>query len=138
MCRPGEPDDGADEEATVRANQRVIRGTPTARHAWGELPMSEQTQLVDRFVVGVDVERYSARNVRQQDETQHALDQILSKAASAAGLDRQLWVTAPGGDGELAILPGDVDMVAVVGRFVAELDDRLGTFNEDRVPVMKL
>jgi hypothetical protein len=100
--------------------------------------MSEQTQLVDRFVVGVDVEKYSARNVRQQDETQHALNQILSTTASAAGLDRRQWVTAPGGDGELAILPGDVDMVAVVGRFVSELDDRLGTFNEDRVPAMKL
>lgn len=100
--------------------------------------MSEQTQLVDRFVVGVDVEKYSARNVRQQDETQRALDQILSTAASAAGLDRRLWMTAPGGDGELAILPADVDMVAVVGRFVSELDDRLGTFNEDRVPAMKI
>lgn len=100
--------------------------------------MSVQTQLVDRFVVGVDVEKYSVRNVRQQDETQQALDSILDTAAAAAGLDRQLWVTAPGGDGELAVLPADVDMVAVVSRFVSELDDRLGAFNEDRVPVMKI
>ncbi len=95
-------------------------------------------QLVERFVVGVDVEKYSSKNTRQQDETQRALDQILSEAASAAGLDRQEWQTAPGGDGELAVLPGDVDMVAVVGRFVSELDDHLATFNDDRVPAMKV
>lgn len=96
------------------------------------------TQLVERFVVGVDVERYSSKNIRQQDETQRMLDQILSEAANAAGLNRQQWQTAPGGDGELAVLPADVDMVAVVGRFVSELDDHLATFNDDRVPAMKI
>jgi hypothetical protein len=100
--------------------------------------MSVPTQLADRFLVGVDVEKYSGKNVRQQDETQRALDQILSKAALGAGLDRQLWATAPGGDGELAILPVDVDMVSVVGRFVSELDDSLHALNEDRVPAAKI
>lgn len=100
--------------------------------------MSAHTGLVDRFVVGVDVEKYSGRNVRRQDDTQRGLDQILGETAIAAGLDRRLWLTTPGGDGELAVLPADVDMVAVVGRFVSELDDRLGAFNEDRVPAMKI
>jgi class 3 adenylate cyclase len=95
-------------------------------------------ELVNRFVLGVDVEKYSARNVRQQDDTQRALDRILHEAATAAGLDRQEWVTMPGGDGEHAILPADVDMVAVASGLVAQLDDLLTAYNEDHSDVMKI
>jgi hypothetical protein len=99
---------------------------------------SRGNELVNRFVIGVDVERYSARNVRQQDDTQRALDRILADAAEAAGLDRQQWLTQPGGDGELAILPADVDLVASVSGLVTQLDDRLVAYNEDHSDVMKI
>ncbi|MCW2935647.1 MAG: hypothetical protein JWM19_6609 [Actinomycetia bacterium] len=100
--------------------------------------MSRGQELVNRFVLGVDVEKYSVRNVRQQDDTQRALHHILSEAAEAAGLDRQDWVTMPGGDGEHAILPADVDMVAVAGALVAQLDDLLTAYNEDHSDSMKI
>jgi class 3 adenylate cyclase len=99
---------------------------------------SDSSGLVNRFVIGVDVEKYSARNLRQQDETQHALDGILAEAADAAGLDRQQWLTQPGGDGELAILPADVDLVATVSGFVGRLDDLLAAHNEDHSDAMKI
>jgi class 3 adenylate cyclase len=99
---------------------------------------SRGNELVNRFVIGVDVEKYSARNVRQQDDTQCALDRILDEAADAAGLDRQQWLTQPGGDGELAILPADVDMVASVSGLVTQLDDHLTAYNEDHSDAMKI
>jgi hypothetical protein len=99
---------------------------------------SQGNELVNRFLIGVDVEKYSPRNVRQQDGTQRALDRILGEAAEAAGLDRQQWLTQPGGDGELAILPADVDMVASVSGLVTHLDDRLAAYNEDHSDVMKI
>jgi hypothetical protein len=109
------------------------------RVAMGESFLRNRGQeLVNRFVLGVDVEKYSARNVRQQDDTQRALDRILGEAAVAAGLDRQEWVTMPGGDGEHAILPADVDMVAVAGGLVAQLDDLLTAHNEDHSDAMKI
>ncbi|HUN36489.1 MAG TPA: hypothetical protein VMU95_31220 [Trebonia sp.] len=86
----------------------------------------------------MDVEKYSARNVRQQDDTQRALSSILDEAASAAGLDRQQWVTMPGGDGEHAILPADVDMVAVIAGLVSQLDDLLAAYNEDHSDAMRI
>jgi hypothetical protein len=100
--------------------------------------MSRGQELVNRLVLGVDVEKYSARNVRQQDDTQRALNIILDEAASAAGLDRQQWVTMPGGDGEHAIMPADVDMVAVTAGLVAQLDDLLAAYNEDHSDAMRI
>jgi hypothetical protein len=99
---------------------------------------SHDNELVNRFVIGVDVEKYSTRNVRQQDDTQRALDRILGDAAGAVGLDRQQWLTQPGGDGELAILPADVDLVATVSGFVSHLDDLLAAYNEDHSDPMKI
>jgi hypothetical protein len=99
---------------------------------------SRGNELVNRFVIGIDVERYSVRNVRQQDDTQRALDRILAEAAESAGLDRQEWLTQPGGDGELAILPADVDLVASVSGLVTQLDDRLTAYNEDHSDVMRI
>jgi hypothetical protein len=107
--------------------------------AIGESFLSRRgNELVNRFVIGVDVEKYSVRNVRQQDDTQRALDRILREAAEAAGLDRQEWLTQPGGDGELAILPPDADLVASVSGLVTQLDDRLTAYNEDHSDVMKI
>jgi hypothetical protein len=89
-------------------------------------------------VVGVDVEKYSPRNVREQEETQRGLVRVLNEAAQAAGLDREDWEKAPGGDGELAVLPADANMVRVVGEFISQLDQRLAVYNESRSPSMRI
>jgi hypothetical protein len=86
--------------------------------------------LVHRCVIGIDIEKYSlGRTVHQQDITQRSLDEILRRGAQAAGLDRDVWIRQPGGDGELAILPADSDLSAVIGRFVRDIDDRLAEHN---------
>lgn len=88
-------------------------------------------QLFDRLVVGCDVQGFSARNVRQQRLIQAELDRMLTDAASAAGLDRGTWDHRGDGDGEVAVLPADVNLLAVVRRFVTELDRLLTDHNED-------
>jgi hypothetical protein len=89
--------------------------------------------LVDRFVIGVDIQRYGARVMRRQGLLQRELDRILDEAAEAAGVSRAKWHRVDGGDGEMAVLPADVDLLAIVRRFVSELDLRLADHNEDHV-----
>lgn len=90
--------------------------------------------LVERFVVGVDIQKYSGRDTRRQQEMQRDLDRMLDDAADSAGVSRTLWNCQSGGDGEFAVLPADIDLLAVVRRFVAELDMRLAEHNEDHTP----
>ena len=94
--------------------------------------MAPAAPLVDRFVIGVDIETYSSRSIRLQGDLQRDLVDVLEQAAAAAGIGRHRWDRMPVGDGELAVLPPDVDLVAVVGRFVTELDDLLAVRNGDR------
>jgi hypothetical protein len=124
--------------ASGAAVDSMMSGSRSGAAIRESLLTSRGNELVNRFVIGVDVERYSVRNVRQQDDTQRALDRILAEAAEAAGLDRQEWLTQPGGDGELAILPADVDLVASVSGLVTQLDDRLTAYNEDHSDVMRI
>lgn len=100
--------------------------------------MTARAPLVDRFVVGVDVERYSGRHTRHQDMIRRDLDELLRQAASATGLDRNLWSSMGTGDGELAVLPADVDMVPVVNGLVRELNSRLLVRNEDHAPDLQI
>jgi hypothetical protein len=93
--------------------------------------VSVHPSLIDRFVVGVDIQKYSSRSTRRQMSLQRELDRMLDAAAAAAGLDRKLWKRQPGGDGEVAELPDGIDLIAVVQRFVAELDLQLTDHNED-------
>jgi hypothetical protein len=87
--------------------------------------------LVERFVVGVDIKGFSALVTRRQILVQDALHRMLGEAAASVGLDRDLWTRHPGGDGEVAVLPADVDLVAAVRGFVTALDTRLADHNED-------
>ncbi|MBB5804200.1 hypothetical protein F4560_003968 [Saccharothrix ecbatanensis] len=90
--------------------------------------------LVERFVVGVDIQSFSSRVARRQVVLQTGLDRMLDEAAWSAGLSRELWTRHPGGDGEVAVLPADVDLLAVVRRFITELDIRLTDHNDDHDP----
>lgn len=96
--------------------------------------MSSKHVLEDRFVVGVDVAKYSGRNTRRQLGIQEDLDYLLNEASGAAGLNRKRWNRQPTGDGEIAVLPHPVDLIRVVRGLVAELDLLLTDFNDDRAP----
>ncbi|GAA3845933.1 hypothetical protein GCM10022243_10180 [Saccharothrix violaceirubra] len=87
--------------------------------------------LVERCVIGVDIEGFSALVERHQLLVQKELDRVLDEAAESTGLPRADWVRQPAGDGELAVLPPDVDLVALVRTFTRELDWRLADHNED-------
>ncbi|HEX6469313.1 MAG TPA: hypothetical protein VF069_09475 [Streptosporangiaceae bacterium] len=78
-----------------------------------------------RLIVAVDVHRYSRRDPLAQVDAQKALIEALDHAAAKAGLDRTAWHRQSQGDGELAILPADVDEALVVADFVEELTKRL-------------
>ncbi|WP_283133311.1 hypothetical protein [Rhizohabitans arisaemae] len=94
--------------------------------------------LVARLVCGFDVQKYSERSTRRQEEIKLDGNRMLGEVAASLGMDRELWLKRPTGDGELAVLPPDVDLVTMVGRFVRELDARLATHNRDRVPDMQI
>ncbi|TDC90229.1 hypothetical protein [Actinomadura sp. 7K507] len=93
--------------------------------------MATRPTLADRFVIGSDIEKYSSRSVRRQVELQRTLHELLNTAAEEVGLDRGSWQREPGGDGELAILPPEIDLLAVVAEFVRVLDRRLTDHNDD-------
>lgn len=90
-------------------------------------------RLTYRLVLAVDVEKYSLRDAREQLRAQTDLRHILSLAAQNAGLDRSLWYEQVSGDGELVVLPEDVDISAVVGGFTSQLEMILGEFNRRRI-----
>jgi hypothetical protein len=86
--------------------------------------------LVERFVLGVDIVDYSSRVAREQLVIRTALDHMVDLAAEAVGISRKLWARLDGGDGELAILPADVDLLAAVRQFISELTIQLIDHNE--------
>ncbi|MEV5750169.1 hypothetical protein AB0L00_20305 [Actinoallomurus sp. NPDC052308] len=89
-------------------------------------------RLTYRLVLAIDVEKYSTRDARGQLRAQTDLRNILSLAARDVGLDRSLWYEQVSGDGELAVLPEDVDVSLVVGDFTRRLEAILGEFNRER------
>jgi hypothetical protein len=95
--------------------------------------MDTDTRLVYRMLVAVDVERYSTRNAMEQLQAQSDLRRTLEDAAARCGLDREHWHKQVRGDGELAVLPPDVDVPRVVGVFVHHLETALLDLNAARV-----
>lgn len=89
-------------------------------------------RLIYRLLLAVDVEKYSTRDAREQLRAQTDLRHILSLAAQNVGLDSNLWYEQVSGDGELAVLPEDVDVSLVVGDFTRQLETILGEFNQER------
>jgi hypothetical protein len=106
--------------------------SPTALADLHTGPASIDTRLVYRLLVAVDVERYSARTAMEQLRAQTDLRQVLDAAASHCGLDRDRWHKQVRGDGELAVLPPDVDVPGVVGAFADRLERSLEDLNDAR------
>jgi hypothetical protein len=84
------------------------------------------------LVIVADTERYSARSTVLQHEAQRAFDEALEEAGRAAGLDRREWQRQGSGDGELAVLPADVDEPVLLSRFPQALDAHLRRYNAHR------
>lgn len=95
-------------------------------------------RLTYRLLLAVDVEKYSARDAREQLRAQTDLRNILSLAAKNVGLDHSRWYEQVSGDGELAVLPENVDVSLVVGDFTRQLEAVLGEFNERRTEGTRL
>ncbi|MGH3241043.1 MAG: hypothetical protein ACRDNL_11740 [Spirillospora sp.] len=84
-------------------------------------------RLLFRPLLAVDIQGYSARSARLQLQAQSDLLEAMESAARNAGLDRGQWLQQVSGDGELAVLPGDVDIVTVVGLFAPALERALAS-----------
>ncbi|MDN3353057.1 hypothetical protein [Actinomadura sp. DC4] len=83
--------------------------------------------------MAVDVEKYSTRDAREQLRAQKELQRILNVAAQNTGLDQREWYEQVSGDGELVVLPEDVDVSVVVGDFTCQLETMLAEFNRRAV-----
>jgi hypothetical protein len=79
-----------------------------------------------------DMERYSALSSVLQNRAQGAFLDALDAAGTAAGLDRGAWRRQSSGDGELAVLPADVDEPALLSAFLVKLDGQLRAYNAGR------
>ncbi|MDL4813560.1 hypothetical protein [Actinomadura opuntiae] len=77
------------------------------------------------MLLAVDIQGYSARSPRMQLQAQSDLLGALEQAAAEARLDRGQWLQQVSGDGELAVLPPDADIVTVVGVFTMALERAL-------------
>jgi hypothetical protein len=96
------------------------------------------TDLVYRLLLAVDIEKYSARVPMDQLLAQTELRQALEAASARAGLDRSRWHRQVSGDGELAVLPADVNVPRAVGAFVQYLDGALAELNAARTPSLRV
>ncbi|MCS7481767.1 hypothetical protein ACFFQW_29770 [Umezawaea endophytica] len=74
-----------------------------------------------RLAVAVDIENYSRLDTLDQSLIQTRLSEVLDFAARHAGLARDRWHRQLRGDGELAVLPPDVDVAWVVAEFTEQL-----------------
>jgi class 3 adenylate cyclase len=85
-----------------------------------------------RLLVSVARERSSRADNESQYRSQQVFQQVMVDAVAAAGLDRTGWITQPGGDAELAILPPGPSEAAVVGPLVFAVDRLLAAHNRQR------
>lgn len=89
-------------------------------------------ELVYGLVVAVDIEGFSKLGVLEQSAAQTLLEEILNRAAAAAGLIRADWrYRQPRGDGELAVLPADTDVAWVVANLTHHLTAALRELRSD-------
>ncbi|MEK2490216.1 hypothetical protein WN990_11670 [Kitasatospora purpeofusca] len=84
---------------------------------------------VRRVVLVVDIEAYSGRPYWVQQAVQERLDRALDHACGRAGVDRARCEAQDRGDGQLLLLPPDVDEAKALPGLVLGLRDALHTLN---------
>ncbi|MFI0479707.1 hypothetical protein [Actinomadura sp. 9N215] len=98
-------------------------------------------QTIFRLLLAVDIEGYSARTPPMQFQAQRDLRHAMEIAARDAGLDGDRWLRQASGDGELIVLPDDVDIVAVVGQLAPALERALAAMRRKgagEVPLLRV
>lgn len=100
--------------------------------------MTANHRFTRRMLIAVDTVGYGRRDDQRQVAARASLDNVLQQAADAAALHRNLWVTEPGGDGELAILPEVEPEPVVVDHYVRHLAAALQRDNRDRQETARL
>jgi hypothetical protein len=94
--------------------------------------------LALRFLTAVDVEGFSRHPAAEQARIQDTLDYAMSEAAARAGLDRKNWYRQPGGDGELAVLPQEINSLSLVADYPRRLAAVLSEINKSARPGSRL
>jgi hypothetical protein len=92
----------------------------------------EPESLEFRFLVAVDVEGFSGRSGLEQARVQYDLARAMTRAAVGVGLDRDSWDQQPRGDGELAVLPGSANGLALVADYPRRLASAVAKVNQAR------
>jgi len=82
-----------------------------------------------QLCLSVDVKGYGQGNDIKQSQVQEDLSLMLGAAALGAGLNRDTWVTQPGGDAELALIPASEPEARVIDEFIPELAVQLYRHN---------
>ncbi|SDS90914.1 hypothetical protein SAMN05216371_0869 [Streptomyces sp. TLI_053] len=82
-----------------------------------------------RVVLVVDIEAYGGRPYWVQQAVQERLDRALDHACGRAGVDRARCEAQDRGDGQLLLLPPDVDEAKALPGLVLGLRDALHTLN---------
>lgn len=106
----------------------MLASNPDA-HGYARSATCDHTALAFRFLVAVDVEGFSRRPAAEQAKAQDNLEYAMSVAAKWANLDRPSWYRQPRGDGELAVLPQDVNGLTLVADFPRCLANALSEVN---------
>jgi hypothetical protein len=88
--------------------------------------------LSRRCLLAYDIEAYSRRTYRDQNDAQHAGRQAVDQAIRAAGLPPASMIRQNSGDGELIVLPGPMPDVAVLAKLVPALAEWLREYNRPR------
>lgn len=95
-------------------------------------------RLVYRLLLAVDVVSYSRLDAHQQLRTQTALRSLLDACAASTGLEPSRWHRQVRGDGELVVLPPEIDITRVIGDFTREFEWALAELNTGRAPERRL
>ncbi|WP_380282128.1 hypothetical protein [Kitasatospora purpeofusca] len=82
-----------------------------------------------RICLVVDIEAYGGRPYRVQQKVQERLDRALDHACDRAGVHRSRCESQDRGDGQLLLLPPDVDEAKALPGLVLGLRDALHTLN---------
>ncbi|TDC59053.1 hypothetical protein E1200_32570 [Actinomadura sp. GC306] len=89
-------------------------------------------RLTYRLLLAVDLDKYSRLDAQQQLTAQNDLRGLLDGCARRAGLGTNGWYRQVGGDGELIVLPPDVDVPLILGVYANDLDRALDELNRRR------
>ena len=95
-------------------------------------------RLVYRLLLAVDLEKYSHLDAQRQLAAQKDLRRLLDGCARRTGLRTSNWYRQPGGDGELVVMPADVDIPHVVGAFTSDLECALAELNRGRATRLRM